>query len=88
MKADLPSRRSRLRSSYLGRAVDAANTLGYDRIIVISDEQTADRVSDPITKKAYMINVASNKHGVGYGPWTHIDGFSEQVLRYIHEVEC
>jgi hypothetical protein len=71
----------------LGRAVTAANALGYDRIIVISDEQTADCVPDPITRKAYMINVASNKHGVGYGPWTHIDGFSEQVLRFIHEVE-
>jgi 60 kDa SS-A/Ro ribonucleoprotein len=34
-----------------------------------------------------MINVASNRNGVGYGRWTHIDGFSEGVLRFIHEVE-
>jgi 60 kDa SS-A/Ro ribonucleoprotein len=37
--------------------------------------------------KGYLINVASNKNGVGYGAWTHIDGFSEGVLRFIYEVE-
>lgn len=37
--------------------------------------------------KGYMINVASAKNGVGYGPWTHIDGFSESVLRFIGEHE-
>jgi hypothetical protein len=31
----------------------------------------------------YMINVASAKNGVGYGAWNHIDGWSENVLRYI-----
>lgn len=35
----------------------------------------------------YMINVASAQNGVGYGKWTHIDGFSEGVLRYIRAVE-
>ncbi len=34
-----------------------------------------------------MINVASYRNGVGYGRWTHLDGFSEQVLRYIAEYE-
>jgi 60 kDa SS-A/Ro ribonucleoprotein len=34
-----------------------------------------------------MINVASNRNGVGYGRWTHIDGFSEGVLRFIRETE-
>lgn len=34
------------------------------------------------------VNVASYKNGVGYGPWVHIDGFSEQVLRFIHEFEA
>lgn len=38
-------------------------------------------------KRGYMINVASAQNGVGYGAWNHIDGFSEQVLHYIHEVE-
>ena len=36
----------------------------------------------------YMINVASNRNGVGYGRWCHIDGFSEQVLRFIAEHEA
>jgi hypothetical protein len=44
-------------------------------------------VPEPAAKHAYMINVASNRNGVGYGRWTHIDGFSEGVLRFIHEVE-
>ena len=61
--------------------------MGGDRIVVISDEQTADRVPDPVAKHAYMINVASNKNGVGYGRWTHIDGFSENVFRFMREFE-
>jgi hypothetical protein len=37
--------------------------------------------------KGYMINVASAQHGVGYGAWTHLDGFSEFVIRWINEFE-
>lgn len=37
--------------------------------------------------KGYLINVASAKNGVGYGRWTHIDGFSEAVLTFIAEHE-
>ncbi len=37
--------------------------------------------------KGYAINVASNRNGVGYGPWTHIDGWSEAVVEYIAELE-
>jgi hypothetical protein len=33
------------------------------------------------------INVASYKHGVGYGKWTHIDGWSESVIEYIRTLE-
>lgn len=58
----------------------------YDRIIVITDEQTADRVGAP-AGKGYVINVASNAKGVGYGQWTHIDGFSEATVRYIAAIE-
>lgn len=57
-----------------------------DRLIVITDEQSANRVPDPIGK-GYIINVASNKNGVGYGPWTHVDGFSESIVSYIQESE-
>ena len=59
---------------------------GYDRIIVITDEQSHDRVSAP-HGRGYMINVASARNGVGYGPWAHIDGWSEAVIEYIRELE-
>jgi hypothetical protein len=71
----------------LGAAVQAVNSLPHDRLIVITDEQSHDAVPDPVAKRAYMINVASNQNGVGYGKWTHIDGFTEGVLRFIHEIE-
>ena len=72
----------------LAGAVGVANTLPHDRLIVITDEQATDgRVPDPVAKHAYMINVASNKNGVGYGRWTHLDGFSEGILRWIHAFE-
>lgn len=59
-----------------------------DRLIVITDEQATDaRVPAPKAARAYMINVASAKNGVGYGRWTHLDGFSENVLRWIVEFE-
>lgn len=74
-------------STYLGAAVDAANRIACDRIIVITDEQSADQVGKP-RGKGYMINVASYQHGVGYGDWTKIDGFSEAVLRYMAEYEA
>jgi len=35
----------------------------------------------------YVLNVASYKHGVGYGKWTHIDGWSESVIEYIRALE-
>jgi hypothetical protein len=57
-----------------------------DRIIVISDEQSADPVPDP-KRRAYMLNVASAKNGVGYGPWLHVDGWSEAVVDYIATLE-
>lgn len=71
----------------LGAAVGVVNQLPHDRIIVITDEQSQDAVPGPSAKHAYMINVASAKNGVGYGRWTHLDGFSEQVLRWIAEYE-
>jgi hypothetical protein len=60
----------------------------FDRIIVITDEQSSDGVvAPPDGAKGYMINVAAYQNGVGYGKWTHIDGFSESVLRFIAEYE-
>jgi hypothetical protein len=73
-------------STYLGRAVQELNKDKYDRIIVITDEQSHDAVCNP-ANKGYMVNTASNQHGVGYGAWTHLDGFSEGLLAYIAQAE-
>jgi len=66
------------------------NITGYglrpDRLIILTDEQSHDKVPDPIGK-GYVINVAPYKNGVGYGPWLHIDGFSEAIIDYIIEYE-
>lgn len=69
-------------STYLGNAVRILNSQAADRLIVITDEQSHDVVPGP-AHDGYMINVASNERGVGYGPWTHLDGFSEAVLTFI-----
>lgn len=72
----------------LGSAVRKVNDLPHDRLIVITDEQSAQPVPAPKADRAYMINTASYKNGVGYGNgWTHIDGFSEAVIRYIAAIE-
>lgn len=72
--------------TYLGQALARVNQEAHDRIIVITDEQSHDRVPGP-KAKGYLINVAMNKPGVGYGPWFHIDGWSDRTLDYIRAVE-
>jgi uncharacterized protein with von Willebrand factor type A (vWA) domain len=81
--------------TYLGlalRHVEEDCRSGYDRIVVITDEQSHDHVPNPLGRnqqrgRGYVINVASNRNGVGYGAWTHIDGWSEAVVDYIAELE-
>lgn len=74
-------------STFLGKAVQILNnTEEYDRLVVITDEQSGDSVPAP-KARGYMINVASNKNGVGYGDWVHIDGWSESVVRFVSEYE-
>jgi hypothetical protein len=75
-----------MRNTYLGAAVSKVNEVPCDRLIVITDEQSHDKVPSPMGK-GYMINVASAKNGVGYGAWTHVDGFSEAVIGYIRTTE-
>ncbi len=71
----------------LGAAVERANGLPHERLIVVTDEQSQDTVPDPVAAKAYMVNVASARNGVGHGRWVRIDGFSEAVLTFIREHE-
>ena len=74
--------------TYLGAAIKTIHEkVPHDRLIVITDEQSNDRIPDPIAKYAYMINIAPYQNGVGYGMWTQIDGFSEYVIRFITELE-
>ena len=71
----------------LGNAVERLNQdERCDRLIVITDQQAHDAVPAP-KGKGYVINVASYKNGVGYGKWTHIDGWSESVIEYIRALE-
>lgn len=75
--------------TYLGRALATAEAGcrdGYDRIVVLTDEQSHDTVDAP-RGRGYVVNVASNRNGVGYGAWTHIDGWSEAVVDYIAALE-
>lgn len=70
----------------LGGAVNKANTIGYDRLIVLTDEQSKNRVEDP-KGLGYMVNVASYQNGIGYGKWVHIDGWSESIVHWIQSYE-
>jgi 60 kDa SS-A/Ro ribonucleoprotein len=59
----------------------------YDRLIVVTDEQTADGIVSP-KGNGYVVNVGTYKNGVGYGKWTHIDGWSEAIIDYIRSYEA
>jgi hypothetical protein len=77
---------TRMGGTQLGAAVTTVSKLPHDRLIVVTDEQSADRVPEP-KGLGYMINVASNRNGVGYGRWLHVDGWSDAVVRFISEHE-
>lgn len=67
-----------------GHAVNVVKeSNNYDRIIILSDDQSSDTVGTPGKAMGYMINVAPYENAVGYGDWTRISGWSESVLKYI-----
>lgn len=89
--------------TYLGKAIAQVEKdcrSGYDRLVVITDEQSHDEVPVP-RGRGYVVNVASNRNGVGYptpagkdrslgtpaGSWMHVDGWSEAVVEFIAELE-
>jgi hypothetical protein len=73
----------------LGGALMEMRKVPKDRLVVITDEQAHDNaLVDPDCESAYMINVGSYRNGVGYGRWTHLDGFSESVLKWVVAYEA
>ena len=72
--------------TYTDNAINLADREGYDRIIVVTDEQSHEVVRAP-KGKGYFVNVATYQNGIGYGKWTHIDGWSEAIVNYIAESE-
>lgn len=70
-------------STQLGLALNKLRvTRPATRTIVITDEQAHDTVGAP-RGVGYMLDVAGMQHGVGFGQWHRISGFSEAVVNYI-----
>jgi len=76
----------------LGHALRELKTYGkFDRIIIITDEQSTDgAIGSYDVKRGYIINVAGyGQSSIGYDTnWTRINGFSENVIRWIAEYEA
>lgn len=73
----------------LGQAVSFvyAQMPECERLIVVTDEQSADRPQHP-QGRGYIVNVAGYQNGIAYGPWISIDGWSEAVVDYVREFEA
>lgn len=59
-----------------------------ERVIVLTDEEDCDTKCNPenaiaFGKYNYIMNVSSKTNGVAYNKFTHISGFSEQILSFI-----
>lgn len=88
--ADAIDKSQRHSGTYMWKSVKNISKKGYDRIIVVTDEQTMDAPENKLTDRMYVINVASYARGVGYTYGTnitHINGFSDKVFDYILEIE-
>jgi 60 kDa SS-A/Ro ribonucleoprotein len=74
----------------LGNAVQGVTAAfrEMDRLVVITDEQSHDRVSVPRPGlKGYIINLGPYKNGVGFGSWTTVTGYSEATIDFIRALE-
>ena len=60
----------------------------FERLIVITDEQSADSLRHPGKGiRSYIINIGPYDNSVGYGDWIRINGFSENTISFIAEYE-
>lgn len=75
--------------TYLGKAVDTVvKKETFDRIIVITDEQSNDNIQSKIKGQGYIMNVAPYGHAIDHDEnWTRINGFSEACISFIMEYE-
>jgi 60 kDa SS-A/Ro ribonucleoprotein len=73
--------------TYTQTALDLAAREGYDRLILITDEQSHQAVKAE-GELNYGINIGTYQNGITYGAnWTHLDGWSEAILDYIIQAE-
>lgn len=77
--------------TYGSKAILDAAERDPDRVVCLTDEQWHDSSRTPLIGRSwpgYMINVRPYENGIGYEEgWTHVTGWSENILRYIQEVE-
>lgn len=72
----------------LGGAVSWINkNVKYDRLVVLTDEQSHDIVPGPVGNKGYMINVATYEKTITNNAWHRIAGWSEKIVEYVKHVE-
>ena len=76
----------------LGQAINYVGRKGgeYDRYIVLTDMQWNDTKSPyiPAAAKGYTINLRPyGTAGLVHGRWTHLNGWSDSILKYIASVE-
>jgi hypothetical protein len=63
------------------------NVKNYDRLVIITDEQSSTNIPRSKNKKSYIINVSTYQNGIGYKDYIHINGFSENIIKFIQEYE-
>jgi 60 kDa SS-A/Ro ribonucleoprotein len=77
----------------LGHALTELNThynkvAQAKRIIIITDEQSSDKIPHVPIENCYVINTGAYQQGINNnGQWLTISGFSENTINYILEVE-
>lgn len=74
--------------TYLGKAIQTLNeTVKAERLIVITDEESQDKIADPKFAKPYMINVSSYENNFFTDKWIRMNGFSEKIIDVIKMME-